>query len=324
MPNRRYHIHVICVAHDQTLVLDALAVFFQARAFVTYDVASSLPKAALYGRYCIDACNYTIVIVGDNYGAPQNIGASQMHLSYLSAKTKLKPMLVLIKTHSESSRLSKQLQNFTRLVEQQVNHVYYYDESTNIEKLLAYAYDNMVASQTPTSRWVKVNETLESPTSYTKTPSTAIKNVQRPAQSYLGTDAEPNPLKKPLELTDTFQVQYSVQAYEGGNLTDVMMTMLFTWQELLQALAQIPVAFSSYGLQSCINRLITTRAEEDVKQCMPNVHAVSRCQVVQPDLAEIQRLLIGANWIQLISSSARTSQELWKLTFHAKNLLQQS
>lgn len=323
MPNRRYHIHVICVAHDQSLVLDAVAVFFQARAFLTYDVASSLPKAALYGRYCVDACNYTIVILGDNYGAPQNIGASQMHLSYLSAKTKLKPMLVLIKTHSESSRLSKQLQNFTRLVEQQVNHVYYYDESTNIEKLLAYAYDNMIASQTPASKWVKVNEVLESPMPHTKTSSTAIKNVQRPVKSCAVTNTATNPITATLELTDTFQVQYSVQAYEGGNLTDVMMTMVFTWQELLQALAQIPVAFSSYGLQSCINRLITTRAEDDVKQCMPNVHAVSRCQVIQNDLTDIQRSLIAANWIQLISSSTRNSQELWKLTFHAKSLLEQ-
>lgn len=323
MPTRRYHIHVVCVAHDQPLVLDALALFFQSRAFLTFDVASSLSKASLYGRSCIDACDYTIVIVGDHYGTPQNTGASQMHLSYLSAKTKLKPMLVLIKTHNELSQLSRQLQNFTQLVEQQANHVYYYDESTNIEQLLAYAYDNMVASYGATAGWVKASQLTKNATSYAEDiiPSPTTKKTERHAQLCVVNNVVANTITKPLKLTETFDIQYSAQAYEGGNLTDVMMTMTLTWEEVLQVLVQIPVAFSSYGLQSCINRLISTRAEQEIKQCMPNVHAVSRCQIVQHDLTEIQSLLIATNWIQLIASGARTSQELWKLTFQAKQLL---
>jgi hypothetical protein len=84
---------------------------------------------------------------------------------------------------------------------------------------------------------------------------------------------------------------------------------------------KIPATFSSYGLQSAINRLIATRAEADIKKDMPNVHAVARCQISQDDLNQLQRQLVAANWIQLTTYGTRVTQELWKLTYHAKSLL---
>ncbi len=122
-------------------------------------------------------------------------------------------------------------------------------------------------------------------------------------------------------LTDTFEIQYKAQAYEGGNLTDVTRPMRLSWQEVLIALIKIPATFSSYGLQSAINRLIAVKAETDIKNDMPNVHAVARCQIYQDDLNQLQRQLVAANWIQLTTYGTRVSQELWKLTFYAKSLL---
>nr|WP_238060342.1 hypothetical protein [Psychrobacter sp. Ps5] len=90
---------------------------------------------------------------------------------------------------------------------------------------------------------------------------------------------------------------------------------------MLIALIKIPATFSSYGLQSAINRLIAVKAETDIKKDMPNVHAVARCQISQDDLNQLQRQLVAANWIQLTTYGTRVSQELWKLTFYAKGLL---
>ena len=131
-------------------------------------------------------------------------------------------------------------------------------------------------------------------------------------------------MTKALDLNDTFEFQYSAQAYEGGNLTDVTRTLSCTWQQILHALMKIPSTFSSYGLQNCMNRLIAVEAEYDIKQQMPNVHAVARCQVSQNDLLKLQHALVAANWIQLTAVSSRSSQELWKLTFYAKKIYQES
>ncbi|MDN6276718.1 hypothetical protein [Psychrobacter sp.] len=97
-------------------------------------------------------------------------------------------------------------------------------------------------------------------------------------------------------------------------------SMSLVWQEVLVALSEFSTPFSSYGLQSAINRLIASKAEKDIKQDMPNVHAVSRCQISQNDLNILQSHLVGANWLQLTTHGTRVPQELWQLTSHAKNL----
>ncbi|WP_394125185.1 DUF4062 domain-containing protein [Psychrobacter nivimaris] len=325
MPNRRYHIHIICADNDQLLVLDSLAIFFQARAFLTYDVSSKLSKASFYGRQCIDSCDYAVMIVGDSYGTVQKNGVSQMHLSYLNAKAKLKPLIVLVKNHSPDAVISRQLQEFIKLVTKQDNQLHYYDTEEDIEPLLVQAHYNAVANNKMIGGWVRANDE-ESTTSkkvvYEKTvdilPSTTeVENNSPDDEDFIS-----DKVSEPIELTEFFEIQYSAQAYEGGNLTDVTRSLTLSWHEILMTLMRIPSTFSSYGLQNAINRLITAKAEIDIKKEMPNVHAVSRCQISQADINNLQRKLVGANWIQLMTYGTRVSQELWKLTFYAKNLLQ--
>lgn len=324
MPNRRYHIHIICADNDQLLVLDSLAIFFQSRAFLTYDVSSQLPKASLYGRQCIDSCDYALMLIGDSYGTVQRNGVSQMHLSYLNAKAKLKPLLILIKNHHPDASISRQLQEFIKSVTRQDNTIYYYDTETDIEPLLVQAYYNAVTNHQVVGGWLRANEEMIKFSKQTVAERFAdllstdktLKENSPPADEFVSDD-----VSKPIVLLEAFDIQYSAQAYAGGNLTDVTRPMTLTWQEILIALMKIPATFSSYGLQNAMNRLIASKAEQDIKKEMPNVHAVSRCQISQDDLNQLQRQLVGANWIQLTTYGTRVSQELWKLTFHAKNLL---
>ena len=324
MPNRRYHIHIICADNDQLLVLDSLAIFFQSRAFLTYDVSSQLPKASLYGRQCIDSCDYALMLIGDSYGTVQRNGVSQMHLSYLNAKAKLKPLLILIKNHHPDASISRQLQEFIKSVTRQDNTIYYYDTETDIEPLLVQAYYNAVTNHQVVGGWLRANDEMIKFSKQTVAERFAdllstdktLKENSPPADEFVSDD-----VSKPIVLLEAFDIQYSAQAYAGGNLTDVTRPMTLTWQEILIALMKIPATFSSYGLQNAVNRLIASKAEQDIKKEMPNVHAVSRCQISQDDLNQLQRQLVGANWIQLTTYGTRVSQELWKLTFHEKNLL---
>ena len=324
MPNRRYHIHIICADNDQLLVLDSLAIFFQSRAFLTYDVSSQLPKASLYGRQCIDSCDYALMLIGDSYGTVQRNGVSQMHLSYLNAKAKLKPLIILIKNHHPDASISRQLQEFIKSVTRQDNTIYYYDTETDIEPLLVQAYYNAVTNHQVVGGWLRANEEMIKFSKQTVAERFAdllstdktLKENSPPADEFVSDD-----VSKPIILLEAFDIQYSAQAYAGGNLTDVTRPMTLTWQEILIALMKIPATFSSYGLQNAVNRLIASKAEQDIKKEMPNVHAVSRCQISQDDLNQLQRQLVGANWIQLTTYGTRVSQELWKLTFHAKKLL---
>ncbi|MDN3452026.1 DUF4062 domain-containing protein [Psychrobacter sp. APC 3350] len=330
MPNRRYHIHVICADNDQLLVLDSLAIFFQTRAFLTYDVSSRLSKASLYGRQCIDSCDYAVMIVGDSYGTVQKNGVSQMHLSYLNAKAKLKPLIILVKNHHQETVISRQLQEFIKLVTKQDNLLQYYDTEEDIEPLLIQAHYNAVANNKMTGGWVRASEDVTITSNNISNKTTNEKPIDVSPSSnnikedrHIDEDLASDEVSEPLVLTEIFDIQYSAQAYEGGNLTDVTRSLTLSWQQILIVLIKMPSTFSSYGLQNAINRLITAKAEIEIKRVMPNVHAVSRCQISQADINDLQRQLVGANWIQLMTYSTRVSQELWKLTFYAKNLLQE-
>lgn len=325
MSNRRHHIHVICAANDQPLVLDCVAIFFQTRAFLTYDVSSALPRAALYGRQCIDDCDYAVLVIGHSYGATQNKGVSQMHLSYLSAKAKMKPMLILIKNQQEHTELSPQLKDFIRLVERQNIDINYYASATEIDRRLNHSYEAMIERH-PALSWVRESSASIPPSPARVSPTANKPTVAsaKPADIPAALQHSFDTVTKPLVLSDIFEFQYSAQAYEGGNLTDVVRTLSCSWQEILNALIKIPQNFSSYGLQNSINRLIATKAEYDIKQHMPNVHAVARCQIKQADLVKLQHALVAANWIQMASAGTRASQELWRLTFYAKKIYEES
>ena len=370
MSNCRYHIHVICAAHDQPLVLDSLAIFFQKIAFLTYDVGNQISQASFYSRQNIEICDYIIVVVGDNYGASRHVMVSQMHLSYLAAKAKNKPMMTLIKTRDEEAQVSWQLQDFTRLVERQSNHIYYYDSSTDIAQLLSYANNEMLEKYEVAASWARKSDvetgysnTLQSivndrkasfgrsskatPTYTESTDKSAffkspdVENGQASNKpddaiylddhydhnhrSYSYTvrqNADTDSLTTPILLSETITIEYSAQAYEKGNLSDVKLSTTLTWEQILVALAEIPLAFSNYGLQSGLNRLIADKAELEIKDLMPNVHAVARYKIAEQDLFRLQQLLVAANWIEIVASTTRINQQLWKLTFYAKNLLE--
>jgi len=305
--------------------LDSIAIFFQARAFLTYDASSKSHKAALYGRQCIDACDYALMVIGDSYGTAQNTGVSQMHLSYLNAKAKLKPLLILVKKHHNDANISRQLQEFTNSVTSKADKIYYYETENDIEQLLIQAYYKMVATHQINAGWVRVEADVQKsnkPTSSENLAANATnsKNSKQDNRAASTKSMDDN-VSKQIILTDTFEVYYKAQAYEGGNLSDVTRPMILSWQEVLLTLIKMPATFSSYGLQSAINRLIASRAEIDIKREMPNVHAVARCQISQDNLNCLQRQLVAANWIQLTTYGTRVTQELWKLTFYAKSLL---
>lgn len=360
MSTCRYYTHVICVAYDQPRVMDSLALFLQNRAFLTYEIDSQWPQALAYSRQCIEACDDIILVIGDSYGTPKSNGVSQMHLAYLSAKVKLKPMLVLIKTHAQNSNVNRPLQDFIRLVEQQSKRVYYYDTHTNIEQLLLSANHDREQDYRVKPSWVREtiasaalsddNQRLNSQKILNRSLAvdanlvqTQLSNKTSSASSgYKTDDGHKNSTNiktlqpknfdnnkdvdaqlSPITLEEALTIEYSAQAYAAGNLSDVTMTMTLQWQDIIAALTRIPASFTNYGLQRCLNRFIAPLAERDIKKLMPNVHAVARCQISQNDLAKIQRLLVTENWIQLVAkkSPGNLTQELWELTFYAQNYL---
>ncbi len=162
MSNSLYHIHAIQVVNDQPEVASQLVLFLENKAVLTQDLPAISTQATNYSRRCIDACDFVIMIIGESYGAPNPSGVSQLHLSYLTAKTKDKPMLILLKAQGSSTR-SRQLINFISTIEKdKPQHLYYYADNNDFDKVLAEGFETITA-EVQQKAWLQLNQSLGSP-----------------------------------------------------------------------------------------------------------------------------------------------------------------
>lgn len=345
MSNRRYHIHLIGIISDHDRMIDSLALFFEQRAFFTHDLKEADVKSANYSRRCIDNCDYVIMLIGDHYGKRNNTGVSQMHLSYINAQTKNKPLLILRKVHVDKSGLSRQLLNFVRVVEQQnIGQIQYFDAKTNIEQLLDFPFQQLQAEH-PVTGWVKaaLNDQKSQPSSTNNSPD--IKPNEKLTEEPTKTPISSTPAKKPaiaskkpvakvvdnpktpstftvsdVSADDEITVNFTAHAYEGGNLSDVSLMVTLIWRDIVDTLVNQKMQFTVTGIQRCVNDVINRQALQIVKQLMPNVHAIARTQVSKLDLLNIQAQLVYSGWIVQTAATSIAGRDQYEVTLAAKQL----
>ena len=94
-----------------------------------------------------------------SYGEPNATGVSQLHLSYLSAKTKQKPILILVKSPSADSNVSRQLSDFIDMVEERDSqNIYYFSSEIDFEAVLADGYRVVSNGLSEQAGWQKVSD----------------------------------------------------------------------------------------------------------------------------------------------------------------------
>lgn len=358
MPNRRYHIHVICANDDQSSSLDALVLYFERRAFLTFDLALGDVLASNHSRRRIDECDYVLLLIGDSYGKPNNTGVSQLHLSYINARTKNKPMLILRKIRSgrgTQKGLSRQLTDLIRLIEQQNSgQILYYDDQTDLEQLLEFPYLQML-SEHPAKGWIRTENVIEETL---LTTFNAIKKSEAPptrSSIFDAIDADTAIDSKTLDaktldaktlngkmtdhddkaqanlsselsdividLSDDIMLNFSTHAYEGGNLSEVSFLAVVAWRDIVTALNDLQTQFTSTGIQRCVNDLVHEQALDLVQDVRPNAHAVSRTQVATAEQEWVKSQLLAAGWIAVAQTGGRGKRNFYQVTDKAKRAL---
>ena len=271
LPTHRHHIHLICDAKDPSLygLQDALTIFFEQRAFLTKDLFGTTSEAANYSWRCINNCDCVFVLLGESYGSLTNTGVSQLHISYLNAKTKRKPMAVFV---LETSERPRQLSDLLAMIKEQVTQVHNITPSTDLALLFTDAYEIATIDKLAVSAPI-VNKPKVS------TISPRLKH------------------KTPVNLADEVLLNCTAHAFTGGTLIEVAFMAKTKWQSILHALQQHGISFSIQGLWRVLNDTITPQAMPAVKHLYPDVHAISRCQVTKADVLWVEDELLNANFI---------------------------
>lgn len=296
MPHRQ-HIHLICDSNDSSLheLQDAVTMFFEDTAHITYDLFTATTATANYSWRCINACDWAIMLVGDSYGQLTNTGVSQLHISYLNAKTKNKPISILV---LPSDSRPRQLTDLLTIIHNQNQDIYHVDEDTHIGDLLeALQYMYLPEKEKLTA----IRPAMDLP-KFQQTQTTLKASKETVA-----------PQKAAPFLQDEVLLGCQAHAFQGGTLIEVGFMAKTNWHEILQALDGVPY-FSSQSLLRILSELVSGQAMLSVKAMHPEVHAISRCQVVKTDIMWLQNELRAVGWINKTSSG----RDIWQLTDAAK------
>ncbi len=305
MPTRRHHIHLICNLNDTGIhaLVDALTIFFEPLAQLTYDLFTTNNESANYSWRCINTCDFVLVLIGNDYGKLTNTGVSQLHISYLNAKTKLKPMGVFA-IHSVDR--SRQLTDLIGAMSSQSVMVHYVNNTTNLKSLFNTVYGRLI-DDLNTQHTDTPSPKTEKPAPL---PTTTVKELPTKTAHY--DHNLQGQVKTTLNLQDELLLSCTAHAFQGGTLIEVSFMATTTWQAILESLVDTAMAFSLQGLWRLLNDEIFPQAMPAVKISYPDVHAISRCQVTKADVVWVQQELTSAGWIAKLPNT--TGKETWRVT----------
>lgn len=310
--NYRHHIHIICDSQDTSLYAwqDTLVMLFDDRVHLTKDLFTTTADTANYSWRCINACDFVFVLLGESYGNLNATGVSQLHISYLNAKTKNKPMVVFIK--DQPTPKSKQLTDLISTIKNQLKTIHFVADTDDVVSVFGGAYEELTLGLEdfrPNHAFVAATTEFVAPA---PSPTAA-------ANPYTDSHSAHTAPKTTHSLQDDVLLNCTGHAFFGGTLSEVAFIARLTWQEILVALPP-NATFGVDGLSRSINELITPQAMPIVRLSNPNIHAISRCQIVKADAIWLQEELVDAGWLQKTPNSSNI-RPLWQLTALAKQLL---
>lgn len=346
MSAQRPHIHLICDANDSSLhsVQDALVIFCENKVRLSRDLFGISHETANYSWRCINDCDYVLMIVGESYGKLNNSGVSQLHISYLNARTKNKAMAILL---CDAPTRPRQLADFINAIVKQEKHIYHFGANSNLEPLFNQIFNDfgsrIIAKPTlANSPAVPVGATTigseqrllpyeQKPYEQKQATASLSQSPSKSAAQNKATNAPPNtptpnaspsvpPTVAKFELDDELLINCTAHAFKGGTLIEVSFVATSTWQAVLSALTHTSMSFSSQGMWRILNELVAEQAMSVIKPIYPEVHAISRCQVTKADIIWLQEELQAAGWI---SKSDMAGKAAWKTTEQAHRSLEQ-
>lgn len=285
--------------------------------FFSWGLENRTPLTTAFARRQIDDCDYVLLLLGNQYGEQSVSGVSYMHLEYIYAITKQKPMIVFMYEQPESCEISLQenktelqnrFQEFRQLLQKEVEQVVYYRTLRDLEVSIRSHLPQML-ERYPCTGWVrpKSMQQLQDEIDHLK-----AKLKQSTAQHVQTQDPF---LSLPrVQFNDNYRFEYRMHAYQDGNFKEINAIHQISWIDLLKILAdQFIQAAPEEHFSKLLNHYLNETGLLDVQQQMPRAHAVSRCQIDIRALHTIKQQMRQNDWIVPVGRDER-QRMLWKMT----------
>ncbi len=337
MIDKRYHVFISTTGADMQPERSVLAQTLASLGFFSWGLETRTPLTTAFARRQIDDCDYFVLLLGSRYGDLSASGVSYVHLEYIYAITKQKPVLVIMhespdsrspEVQEQTKEGQRKFEDFRRQLQRERDMVVTFREPRELEVILRHAMPQLT-QRYPSLGWVRPNDApmqalqLENEKLRQKNAQLMASGRGRSAASSTSsldddisaTMGEPGALDVPVVRGDELMsFDYRVHAYQDGNFRELRPRRQMTWNELLVAIGpgfRPPAPEENFA--RLLNEYLNISALRDVQETMPRAHATARCQINVRALHAIKVQFKNNQWIAPVGRDSR-HHILWGLS----------
>ncbi|WP_410209483.1 DUF4062 domain-containing protein [Aquirhabdus sp.] len=347
MIDKRYHVFISTTGADMQAERSVLAQTLASLGFFSWGLETRTPLTTAFARRQIDDCDYFVLMLGSRYGELSASGVSYVHLEYIYAITKQKPVFVILHESPETRSPDFQektqegqvkFQDFRRQLQRERDMVVTFREPRELEVILRHAMPQLT-QRYPSLGWVRPNDgpmqALQAENDKLRLKVQQLttlgrgRSTARPTpvdaeveQAFVDIEEKPAPLEVPVVRGDeVVAFDYRVHAYQDGNFRELRPRRQMSWNELLMAMGpgfRPPAPEEDFA--RIINDYLNISALGDVKDSMPRAHATARCQINIRALHAIKMQLKNNKWIVPVGRDEK-HRILWGLSTQGEGQL---
>lgn len=326
MLDKRYQVFISTSGSEMQPERIVLAQTLVGMGFFSWGLEQRTPLSTAFARRQIDDCDYVVILLGSAYGEQSVSGVGYMHLEYIYAVTKQKPIIVFMHEepsardgalHDDKPELREKFQEFRKLLQNEVDQVFTYRSMRDLEMAVRFNLPQML-ERSPVLGWVRPQniQVLQDEIDHLKSKLEQLETEagKREVDPFLS-------LPK-VSMHEPFSFEYRMHAYQDGNFKELKIQKKLTWAQLLSILGTTfvhptPEEFFSKRMNEYLNET----GIQDARVEMPRAHAVARAQINIRALHSIKMQMRQNEWI-IQSGRDDRQRMLWQITSKAQKLME--
>ena len=298
--------------------------------FFSWGLEQRTPLSTAFARRQIDDCDYVLLLLGSQYGEQSVSGVGYMHLEYIYAVTKQKPIIVFMHDAPETrpndlqdqtTALKDKFKEFRHQLQKEVEQVVTYKTLRDLE-LAVRSYMPQMLERYPVVGWVRPQNLQVLQDEIDKLKSELAKARSEQTTVHGLKEVDPFLTLPKVYSNEIFSFDYRMHAYQDGNFRELTPMREMSWLELVKVLSsefreQMPEEFFS----KVLNEHLNNTGLNDALRVMPRAHAVSRAQINIRALHTIKQQMRRNEWVVPVGRDDR-QRMLWQMTAKALKLIE--
>ncbi|WP_445114788.1 DUF4062 domain-containing protein [Acinetobacter sp. WZC-1] len=327
MLDKRYQVFITTSGQEMQPERMVVSQTLIGMGFFSWGLEQRTPLSTAFARRQIDDCDYVLLLLGSQYGEQSVSGVGYMHLEYIYAVTKQKPVIVFMHEQPDTRdaalqeqrpELRERFDEFRHQLQKEVEQVICYRTLRELELAVRSRMPQML-ERYPVTGWVRPQniQILQDKIDHLKSELAQLRIEQGKKE------ADPFLTLPKVSIHDVFDFDYRMHAYQDGNFKELNPIREMSWAELLNVLS---TEFCQVSPEECFSKVLNAYLNrtglEDAKCMMPRAHAVARAQINVRALHRIKQQMRQNDWIIPVGRDDR-QRMLWQLTARGLKLLEE-